>query len=65
MSLEDLQTAVAKLAPDDLAKFRVWLEAFEADSFDRRIERDANAGRLDLLAQEALAEFRAGRVRGL
>jgi hypothetical protein len=65
MSVEDLQAAVAKLAPDELVKFRAWLDAFEADSFDRKIERDANAGRLDRLAEEALAEFRAGRARVL
>ena len=52
-------------APDELAKFRVWFEAFEAERFDRKIERDAKAGKLDRPADEALAEFRAGRAREL
>jgi hypothetical protein len=65
MTVEDIEKAVAKLAPDELAQFRAWFEAFEADSFDRKIERDAQSGRLDRLAAEALAEFRAGRAREL
>jgi hypothetical protein len=65
MTVEDIEKAIAKLAPDELAEFRVWFEAFEADRFDRKIERNAKAGRLDRLADEALAEFRAGHVREL
>ena len=50
---------------DQLAKFRPWFEDFEAARFDRRIERDAKAGRLDKLAEQALGDFRAGRARDL
>jgi len=32
---------------------------------DQRIERDAKAGRLDQLAEQALADFGAGRAREL
>ena len=65
MTVEDLEKAVAQLPPDELARFRAWFEAFEADRFDRKIERDAKAGKLDRLAEEALAEFRAGNAREL
>ena len=65
MTVEDIKKAVAKLAPDELAEFCARFEAFEAERFDRKIERDANAGRLDRLVDEALAEFRAGRAREL
>ena len=64
-TVEDLEKAVAKLAPDELAKFRAWFEEFEANPFGRTIERDAKDGKLDRLADEALAEFRAGRAREL
>ena len=64
-TLEDIEKAVAELPPDQLVRFRAWFEEFEAARFDQRIERDAKAGRLDQLAEQALADFRAGRAREL
>lgn len=65
MTLSDLENAVAKLAPDDLARFRAWFDEFDATRFDQKIERDANSGKLDRLAGEALEDFRSGRVSEL
>jgi hypothetical protein len=62
-TIEDIEKAVAELPPDQLARFRAWFEEFEASRFDQKIERDAKAGRLDRLAQQAIADFRAGRTR--
>jgi hypothetical protein len=53
------------LPPDQLRRFRDWFAEFEADRFDQQIERDAKAGRLDQLAEQALADYRAGRAREL
>lgn len=64
-TLEDIEKAVAELPPDQLMQFRAWFEQFEAARFDQRIERDAKAGRLDQLAEQALADFCAGRAREL
>jgi hypothetical protein len=55
---EDIEKAVEQLAPRELARFRAWFEAFDANRFDAAIERDAKAGKLDALA-EALAAHRA------
>jgi hypothetical protein len=65
MTIEDLENAVAKLPPEQLAKFRDWFEAFDAARFDEKIDRDAKAGRLDRLAEQALADVRQGRTREL
>jgi hypothetical protein len=65
MTIEEIEKAVAELPPEDLAKFRAWFERFEAERFDSRIARDAASGRLDGMAEDALAEFRAGRAREL
>jgi hypothetical protein len=65
MTVEDLEAAVASLLPEDLARFRAWFERFDAARFDDRIERDAKSGKLDLLADEALGDFRKGRAREL
>jgi hypothetical protein len=64
-TLEDIEIAVTELSADQLARFRAWFEEFEAARFDQRIERDAEAGRLDQLAEQALADFGAGRAREL
>ena len=37
----------------------------EADAWDKQIEEDANSGRLDALAEEAMSDFRAGRYTEL
>ena len=65
MTIEDIANAVAKLPPDQLARFRAWFEEFDAVRFDQKIERDAKAGKLDRLANEALDDFRKGRAREL
>ena len=64
MSIEDLEKAIAGLPPDQYAEFRTWFVAFEADRFDRKIERDAQAGKLDRLADQAIDDLRnhAGRI---
>lgn len=64
-TIEDIEKAVEKLAPDKLAKFRAWFEQFDAARFDTKIEQDARNGRLDGLAEEALRDYRAGRSREL
>jgi hypothetical protein len=63
--LEDIEKAVAQLAPGELDRFRAWFEDFQSARFDQKIERDARAGKLDALADEAAADFRKGRAREL
>jgi hypothetical protein len=62
---EDIEKAVERLPPAELARFRAWFETFDAAQFDAAIERDARAGKLDALADEAVAAHRAGRSREL
>jgi len=62
---EDIEEAIRRLAPRELAQLRVWFEAFDAEQFDAAIKRDARAGKLDALAEEALAARRSGRSRDL
>jgi hypothetical protein len=52
---EDIEKAVAQLSSRELARFRAWFEAFDAEQFDAAIARDAQSGKLDALADEALA----------
>ena len=63
--LEDIEKAVSKLAREDLARFRAWSEEFQEQVFDAQIKQDADAGKLDWIAQEALEEHRAKQTRPL
>lgn len=65
MSAIELENAVQKLPPDQLAKFASWFEHFIADQWDKQIESDISAGRLDKLAAKADSDFEAGRCTPL
>jgi hypothetical protein len=60
---DDIARAIERLPPQEFARFRAWFEIFDANYFDAAIERDARSGKLDPLAEEALAADRAGRSR--
>jgi uncharacterized membrane protein YccC len=65
MSLRELETEVSKLPPSDLATFARWFEEYLAAAWDRQIEEDIRAGRLDEAGRRADAEFEAGRCKPL
>ena len=60
-SISEIEDAVVRLSPADLAAFREWFAEFDADAWDRQIEGDIAAGRLDALAGEALDDLQTGR----
>jgi hypothetical protein len=65
MSVEELESAVSRLSSDELARFSEWFEAFLADQWDRKIEQDVLAGRLDSIAERTSEHFAAGRCTPL
>ncbi len=64
-TMKQIQDAIKRLSPEKLAEFRAWFAEFDAKLCDRQIEQDAAAGKLDALARQALAEFRAGLTQEL
>jgi hypothetical protein len=63
--LDDIERAIAQLPEEDLAKLRAWFEEFDARVFDEKIEQDAKSGKLDKLAADAIADYKAGRTTDL
>ncbi|AZO13565.1 MAG: hypothetical protein E5V79_02680 [Mesorhizobium sp.] len=63
--LEQIEKSVAELSPEELKAFAAWFEALQADLWDKQIEADAKAGRLNKLLAEARAEIAAGKLRDL
>ncbi|MEH1869529.1 MAG: hypothetical protein V7K69_31660 [Nostoc sp.] len=64
-TLKELELAVSQLSPEDLAAFRTWFAEFDAAAWDKQIEKDVAAGRLDVLAEKALKHLREGRCTDL
>jgi len=60
-TITEIEDAVRRLSLEDLAAFREWFVQLDAEAWDRQIEEDAAAGRLDSLAEEALEDLRQGR----
>ena len=55
MKLQEIERAIAKLNPKELARFRQWLEKFE---------HDAQSSKLDKNTDKALFEKRLKEARG-
>jgi hypothetical protein len=64
-NVQDIAEAIRQLAPQELAAFRAWFAAFDAEQWDQQFEVDVAAGRLDALAQEAIQDLQAGRCTDL
>ena len=64
-AVEAITAAIAELPPEQVAQVREWLNERVEAEWDAQIEQDERAGRLDALADRALAEYRAGRTRPL
>jgi hypothetical protein len=64
-NVKSIEKAVESLLPSELAEFRRWFAEFDAAVCDKQIEQDAASGKLDGLAAEALADYRAGSAREL
>ena len=58
MKVEEIAEAVAKLPPDQLARFRRWFTAFEAGHANHAEELDSTATKLGRFAGRAFAELR-------
>lgn len=65
MTVAELEQAVAKLSKQELNRFREWFDEYYAELWDRQIEEDAKAGKLDKIIAEAAEEYDAGLSKPL
>ena len=63
--IKEIEEAVKKLSEEDLRKFRAWFASYDGDIWDTKFEYDANSGKLDEMANEALSEYKEGKAREL
>ncbi len=65
MSVDELQDAITHLSAEELDRFSRWLDEYRADLWDKQIEADIAAGRLDEAGRRADEDFEAGRCTPL
>ncbi len=64
-TVEDIGKAITKLPQEQLRQFRAWYEKFDSDAWDNQIEEDAAGGNLDALAEAAISDHKAGKLKEL
>ena len=63
--LEKIEQEIASLAPADFHKLADWIAEHREELWDRQMEADVEAGRLDKFIAEAKAEIASGKLRDL
>jgi hypothetical protein len=63
--IESIEKQIEELSDEELEKFRQWFADFDAQLWDRQIERDVKAGKLDSLAKDALKQHSSGKTTKL
>jgi hypothetical protein len=64
-NVEKIEQAVQALSPAELAAFRAWFLEYDWAAWDRQLERDVQAGKLDDLAEKAVRDHAAGKTTPL
>ena len=62
---ENIEREIQKLTPSELADFRKWFHEFDVENWDRQVEEDVRAGKLDARADVAVKAFKSGRCTEL
>ncbi|MCC5643771.1 hypothetical protein LC607_12610 [Nostoc sp. CHAB 5824] len=63
LTLEQIESAILQLSPDEYKKLIEWFADLDYQRWDKQLEKDIADGKLEALAQEAIAEFKAGHCR--
>ncbi len=56
---EKIEAEIQRMSPEERAAFRAWFVEFDAADWDRQFEADVQTGKLDALADRALADHAA------
>lgn len=64
-NVNEVVKAVAQLPQDQLMQFRAWFHKFDSEAWDEQIEKDIKTGKLDALAQTAIADHHASPIHGV
>jgi hypothetical protein len=60
-TVTEVEEALRRMTPEERTAFRAWYAEFDAEEWDRQLEADAAAGKLDWLIAEARNDKKEGR----
>ena len=63
--VDAIKEAIETLPEEEYRELRNWFSEKDWQKWDKQIQSDANAGRLDFLVKEALVEKAKGKLRDL
>lgn len=63
--VESIEQQIKALSAEEVAQLRAWFLEFDWALWDRQLELDVAAGKLDVLAEKALRDHAAGKTMGL
>jgi hypothetical protein len=62
-TLEEIEAAILKLPSDEFQQLMQWFFDLNYQRWDKQLEKDIADGKLEDLAQEAIADFEARNIR--
>ena len=65
MRVEEIKAAIKELPGAEFVEIRKWVAERDWQIWDREVQADSNAGRLDFLIKEAFDEKNRERLRDL
>ena len=65
MSVRDIERAIEALPTEQFRELRDWIAERDMQAWDRQIEADSDAGKLDSFIERALTDYHAGRATTL
>ena len=64
-TVHEIEKAVSELPSNELEQFRKWFDKFDAKAWDKQFENDVRSGKLDQIAENAIADFDKGKFKEL
>ena len=61
--VERIENEIKQMTREELAGFREWFIRFDSNVWDKQIEMDIKAGKLDNLSAKAIKEHKLGKTR--
>ncbi len=65
LTLEQIEAAILQLSADQFHQLLQWFLELDHQRWDEQLERDIADGKLEVLAEEAIADFEMGNYRAI